>query len=170
MGVSILTLIVCLWTAAAAGPARSDALPKTVWTYSTPKGENIVHDMCIERLLAVFAQEQWILEIITPNNIRNYLREYDSYRNTLLAAKGSLSQLQNIELLKLFVLKQYGGLWLDPDVILIANLSWIGQLSKLPEITTFGQDNYELVLFSTIETNVTTLKLEMDGGDSFRFR
>jgi hypothetical protein len=47
--------------------------------------------MCIERLLAVFAKEQWILEIITANNIRTYLRDYDNYRNTLLAAKGSLS-------------------------------------------------------------------------------
>jgi hypothetical protein len=91
MGVSILALIVCLCTVTAAGPARTDALPKTVWTYSTPKGQDIIHDMCIERLLAVFAKEQWILEIITANNIRTYLRDYDNYHNTLLAAKGSLS-------------------------------------------------------------------------------
>jgi hypothetical protein len=97
MRVSILTLIACcIWTAVAAGPARFDALPKTVWTYSTPKGENIVYDLCIERLLAVFAQEQWILEIITSNNIRTYLRDYDNYRKTLLTVKGGNGEQQQL--------------------------------------------------------------------------
>ena len=68
------------------------------------------------------------------------------------------------------MLKQDGGLWLDPDVILFGNLSWIGQLPKLPETNTFQQDSYELVLFSTASTQTASLKGEKDEVDSYRFK
>lgn len=97
MKISILILTICCFRfAVPAGPAREDALPKTVWTYSTPKGQDIVHDLCIERLLSLFEEEQWILEIITPNNILTYIKDYDGYRKTVLAAQLSNDQIPQL--------------------------------------------------------------------------
>jgi len=56
----------------------------------------------------------------------------------------------------------------------VGSLKWIGQLRYLPEVDTFEQDSYELVLFSTTaNSNPGLLKTNEDNGykrvDNYKF-
>jgi hypothetical protein len=39
-------------------------------------------------------------------------------------------------------LYNYGGLWVDPNVIMVGGLEWVGRLGELVEVDTFGQESY----------------------------
>jgi hypothetical protein len=144
---------------AAARPAREDALPKTVWTYATSlHARNLLQELCLEKMLTSLAKDRWVLEIITPENYFNYLEDYERFLRIKNQGSAGLSFTDLLPLIRLHVLRRYGGFWIDPTTVLLAPLHWIPSLHELPEVRNFGLQHYEMVLFSraTTERNTST--------------
>lgn len=68
---------------------------------------------------------RWVLEIITPNSLFNYLQNRDEYLSILQERPDILDFSQKMQLAKLFLLKQYGGIWVDPSIFLMRDFDWI---------------------------------------------
>jgi len=41
-------------------------------------------------------------------------------------------------IIKLFILKEYGGFWVDPNVIFTDRLNWVGHLDEINVVNQFG--------------------------------
>jgi hypothetical protein len=91
---------------------------------------------------------RWVLEVLTPTNIFTYLHRHEEYKLMLRNHKKHLSFAEEVQMAKLMILEEYGGLWMDPSVILLEHVDWIHHLSSEKGIVTYGNQVYEMVLFS----------------------
>ena len=62
-----------------------------------------------------------------------------------------------MSLAKMFILKDNGGLWIDPAVLMLKSPEWMEHISNETGINKIRSDTYEIVLFDAIHDNPKSL-------------
>jgi hypothetical protein len=92
--------------------SKSYTIPKKIWTFWSVKSPSYFASFCIERWKALHPDYQVI--VINEDNIVEYLPEFD-----MTLFNHPLLPIQNVsDLIRLSLLENYGGVWLDASVFI----------------------------------------------------
>lgn len=103
-------------------------IPKKIWVFWEGTMPKIVDD-CLSTMKKMHQEYDFV--IINNNNLSNYC---DIYFEEL----GVITPQQKSDLIRLNLLYNYGGYWLDASIILYEKLDWISQLLKEKGSTSFA--------------------------------
>lgn len=87
--------------------------------------------------------------VLNENNVHNYI--------TLPEVNGSLPKSNVADIIRLLLLKKYGGVWMDASIFLTEGLEWI----------TSRMQNHEAFLFTQMNVRLTLINLSQKTGLSF---
>lgn len=102
------------------GSENTDEIPKIIWIFWDSKQESFLVKNCIERIKALHPNYE--INVLNFSNINRFYPEFN-YK------KYSILPIANIsDLIRLYLIKEYGGFWLDASILLTENLDWIVQI------------------------------------------
>lgn len=126
-------------------------LPKIIWVFDS--GKSIVRKLCISDILSAANQSNFELNVLTQDNLHKYvqasmLSKINNWKKTSNLNLFSVSdQSVWLELVKLAVLSQHGGVWLDLPIFPLGNFDWLinihdnlavkNRVGRLPKVLLF---------------------------------
>lgn len=110
---------------------RNIDVPKIIWVYWEGKSSKTV-DLCIDRIIKLHPDHD--VRLLNPMNLHNYIREPKT--KTILNHEVS-PQLKS-DIIRLELLYQYGGIWIDASVLIYKKLNWALDLMKKNRTKSFA--------------------------------
>ncbi|MBO1278930.1 glycosyltransferase family 32 protein [Acinetobacter nosocomialis] len=103
-------------------------IPKIIWIYWDTKKPELV-ERCLECIKSL--NREYIIHILDNNNINDFCKiDFSQFE--------SLTPQLKSDLLRLYLLYNHGGIWVDASVILYSNLDWIIDLCNNNKTKAFG--------------------------------
>lgn len=103
------------------GNESTDSIPETVWTFWNSDRRTPLIDVCLQQVRSLLPDYE--INILSFENLRNFLPNIPEYRKELPLANYS-------DLIRLSLLKEYGGIWMDASILLTQNLDWIYKIKE----------------------------------------
>lgn len=122
-------------------------IPKLIWIYWDSETLPEIVRMCIEQVKKLCSDYE--VMVLNENNVHNYI--------TLPEVNGSLPKSNVADIIRLLLLKKYGGVWMDASIFLTEGLEWI----------TSRMQNHEAFLFTQMNVRLTLINLSQKTGLSF---
>ncbi|MDR2207317.1 MAG: capsular polysaccharide synthesis protein [Flavobacteriaceae bacterium] len=98
------------------GKPDEQEIPKMIWTFwDAPKISPLIN-MCFSQIKKNLPDYE--LNIIHLKNVRKYIPNIEK-------ARTDISFINFTDLVRLKLLKKYGGIWMDASILLTENLDWI---------------------------------------------
>lgn len=97
---------------------NSQELPKIIWSYWNDKELPDLIKMCIKSWK--YHNPDWTINILTDDNLKDFLPELN-----LNDYKFIDSVTRKSDLIRIFTLCKYGGVWCDASIIFKSNLNWL---------------------------------------------
>lgn len=111
------------------GPENNDPIPKIIWIFWDSMKESPLVNICLRQIKTTHPDYQ--VNIINQNTLSSYLQNLPKKNNDLPFANYS-------DIIRLALLSQYGGIWVDASSLITKNLDWIYQLKINNKIDIIG--------------------------------
>jgi len=104
--------------------SKSNSIPKIIWTFWSLKSPSYFASLCIDRWASLHPDYQ--VKVINEENIADYLTEFD-----MTFFDHHSLPIQNVsDLIRLSLLENYGGIWLDASVFIEERIDEIFDLQS----------------------------------------
>ena len=126
-------------------------LPKKIWVFDS--GKSIVRKLCISDILSTANQSNFELNVLTRDNLHKYVQPsmLKKINNWKKATNLNMSSVDDesvwMELVKLAVVAEHGGVWLDLPIFALGNFNWLvnihsnlavkNRVGRLPKVLLF---------------------------------
>ncbi|WP_165443269.1 glycosyltransferase family 32 protein [Acinetobacter ihumii] len=100
-------------------------IPKKIWIYWESMCENDLVNLCIENIIDLHPDYE--VNVLNKSNLKDYVELPNFNKNIETAVIA--------DYIRLSLLKDFGGIWLDASIFLVENLDWI--LKKMKSNQTF---------------------------------
>ena len=118
----------------------NNTIPKIIWGYWDTGIENAPD--IVQKSIKNWKKNNpdWKINILNENNLQEYINT-DLFDE--ITVKNSFKQ-KKADLIRLLLLKKYGGIWLDASIFLSESLNWVLQLQKEKnvDIVCFYQEGF----------------------------
>jgi hypothetical protein len=118
----------------------NNTIPKIIWGYWDTGIENAPD--IVQKSIKNWKKNNpdWEINILNENNLQEYINT-DIFDKIIV--KDSIKQ-KKADLIRLLLLKKYGGIWVDASIFLSESLNWVLQLQKEKnvDIVCFYQEKY----------------------------
>ncbi len=94
-------------------------IPRHIWLYWNNQPPKIV-EMCIEKIRIL--NPDFNVTLLNDDILHNYVIDKRLFSNSLT------SQLRS-DLIRLYLLKNYGGIWVDASIMVFENFEWVLEIS-----------------------------------------
>ena len=99
-----------------------------------------------------------MLRVITVDNAVSYINDRNGFLILLQKYQPYLSGNEVKELIKIFILKDNGGVWVDSSITLTSAPDWLFELEKKQGLSTFGSAQYEAILFTPTQVQIEAVQ------------
>lgn len=110
------------------------SIPRKIWIYWESSEKNELVDLCINQIKELHTNFEII--VLNKKNLNNYLN--------LPEINVNLPEAIVADYIRLYLLKKYGGIWLDASILLNENLNWILERIKKNQTFVFYSDECTL--------------------------
>jgi mannosyltransferase OCH1-like enzyme len=93
-------------------------IPRTIWTYWDTDYFPEIIQKSIDKIKQI--NSGWKVNILTPNNLREYLPDVD-----IFSFKFADSKPRQSDFIRLHILSKYGGVWCDASVVPRTSFEWV---------------------------------------------
>ncbi len=143
----LASLLVCLQ-----GADTFYEIPKILWTFWDTGFDSarLFTRMCINNMAYYSNISGWQFRFLSNQNYTNYISEENRNRldKMYTHSKHIIGRQNWADLMRLFLIHQNGGMWIDTNSFFLGNFSWIENITKekwvenkltpQPEIITFS--------------------------------
>lgn len=115
------------------GKKNIDHIPRIIWIYWESEKEQPLVEICIKKIQ--FTLHNYEVNILNNKSLKDFLPDIPDKKKNLPIANYS-------DYIRLDLLRQYGGVWIDASMLLTENLDWIFTLENdyHPDIIGFYSD------------------------------
>lgn len=164
MSLNIFLLLLFLFL----GSCQSAWLPKIVWTY----WEDPFTDK--DHLMNSFSRnhkemlEGWELRHLNKDNMWSWLEEIPGLKENFFSMQfQKLGQTKRANLIRLFIMHYYGGVWIDFTMTLTENLDWILDLKNNSLVQNRYGDNPDIFFLYSSEHGDINYVLDKETNQNF---
>lgn len=100
--------------------SNTNYIPKIIWVYWDSTTRPSVVDYCIKKMYKL--NPTWKINVLNKNNIKQYI-DFDIFR-----LKHATTPMRISDLIRLEILKKFGGVWCDASIILTKSLDWLHKI------------------------------------------
>ncbi len=118
---------------------KKPSIPKKIWMYW---GGNTLSDY-VQKMIARIREQNPDHQLVVLND-----STLDNYISPVVFLAEDIPIANKSDIIRLEILKKYGGIWIDASTLFFQNLSWVHELNQ--------QNNYDLIGFYN-ETATTDL-------------
>jgi hypothetical protein len=124
-----------------------------LWSYwdgdlTNPKTQ-IFLKLCFNNMREYAVRSGWKFHLTTNDNLHEFLSR-ENYDNCLklLALVGKEFKQKRADIIRLYLLKENGGMWIDSSTFFIEELRWVNQIrsTNIPIMNRIG-DSPDLITF-----------------------
>jgi mannosyltransferase OCH1-like enzyme len=109
---------------------NANEIPKLIWAFWDNDDIPITVQKCIDTWKKY--NPDYKITIVSKKNIKEYIDDVD-----IFGLKYANTPQRTSDFIRVYLLKRYGGFWIDASIMLTSNLEWIRDIQK--------KDNYEVV-------------------------
>lgn len=124
-------------------PEAERNIPKIIWMYWDSAAPNILVDFCINRTKEICSDFE--VRVLNEDTVKHYL--------TLPDFNLALQAAHKADYIRLSLLSQYGGVWMDASIYLVENLDWMLNKLKGHDAFLFYSDDCTLNVNQPITEN-----------------
>ena len=124
-------ILVALMTGvtAGAGEQRGYSFPKRLWTYWNG-GEvtmKLFTRLCVHNMAYYAKKSGWEFHLVTDETLSQFvsLEGLERMNRMLTESKHHLGMANRADIIRLFLLSEHGGMWLDTNSFLLGTLDWV---------------------------------------------
>lgn len=128
------------------GVENYDSIPNIIWIFWNSDTKQTLVEICLAKIKSMLPNFE--INILNYNTLNNFLPNAPKKRDDLPIANFS-------DLIRLDLLRSYGGFWIDASTLLTENLDWIIKLKseKNPDMIGFFSDFFSNDLNNPILEN-----------------
>lgn len=103
------------------GPENKQSIPKIIWLYWDPIKKSPLTDICIKQIQTL--HPDYDINILNKNTLKAFIPNIPGRREDLSFANYS-------DIIRLALLKKYGGIWVDASTFVTKKFDWILDLKE----------------------------------------
>jgi hypothetical protein len=156
---TVILLLMVISSHCQSEPSTTD-FPKLLWTFwdgdLTNPNTQILLKLCLNNMQQQAASSGWQFNLVTYDNLPQYLTpgSYAECMRLLDGINWGLKQMR-ADIIRLELLKDNGGMWVDSSTFFVDKLDWINniqnenipilnKISSEPDLLTFRQKDYDM--------------------------
>lgn len=134
--VVLLSLFTCL---------LSFDIPKIIWAYWNDDVETapVVTRMCVDNIRHYINGTGWQFIIVNQHTIKDHITEMDRFNSLIAHSKEEITVVKKADILRLFLIKEHGGVWMDINTMLIGDMKWLEQIESNTEVLIHSNVDHE---------------------------
>lgn len=111
------------------GPENKQSIPKIIWLYWDPIKKSPLTDICIKQIQTL--HPDYDINILNKNTLKAFIPNIPGRREDLSFANYS-------DIIRLALLKKYGGIWVDASTFVTKKFDWILDLKEQYQTDVIG--------------------------------
>jgi hypothetical protein len=129
LAILLATLLICLQ-----GADTFYGIPKVLWTFwdSGFDSARLFTKMCINNMAHFSSMSGWQFHFLSNHNYTQFISEQSRNRLDMMYAtsKHKIWKQNWADLMRLFLIYENGGMWVDTNSFFLGNFSWIENIAK----------------------------------------
>ncbi len=111
------------------GSGNTDTIPKIIWTFWDAQKASPLVEICFSQIRRLLPDYEF--NIITKINAGNFIHDLPEIRT-------DISFINYTDIVRLKLISEYGGIWIDASVLLTENLDWISEIKTNEKVDFVG--------------------------------